>query len=98
MGTPVDSTDQTQPASWTDPESREPYTDTEWHSLNEALHDFTPGVSHLEMRWVASDALMVLSLIAVHPEASEQVRLLAARSLRRARQRTDLARSREGSV
>lgn len=79
-------------------DSREPYTDAEWRRLNEALFDHDAALGPVHMRWIAADALMALSILAEHPEASERLRMLAARTLRRARDRVNAAIAREAAV
>lgn len=91
-----DSTDQ--PAAWTDPASDVPYTTTEWEALNVALHDHDEAVGQMALRWVASDALIDLSVIAEDPAVSASTRAFAARGLRKARRRIEQARHREASV
>lgn len=86
------------PASWTDPASAEPYTNTEWLSLNDAIHDHDEVLSLVGMRWVAADALIDLSVIAEDPAVPERWRAFAARGLRKARQRIERARLREEPI
>lgn len=84
----------------TDPipaDSTELYTDPEWRALNDALFEHEAvGLAH--MRWLAGDALMALSIVAESPDAPVNLRLVAARALRRARDRLAEAAAREAAV
>lgn len=73
-----------------------PYVEDEWRSLNEELFDVP--VPAPQMRWIAGDALMSLSVIAEAPNTPENIRACAVRGIRKARQMVERARKQEEAV
>lgn len=84
-----------------DPASTEPLLIGEWQAVNDLI--YAPNV--VEMRWIASDALIALSVIAEHADNGEKddprsavMRATAARAIRKARIRLEQAHAREAAV
>lgn len=51
------------PGSWTDPDSEEPYTSTEFEAFNDLLYDGA-HTSNTALRYAATDLLITLSAVA----------------------------------